>query len=555
MKLNVLLGIFVLSSVFTLSCANLNAQKKTPQKNTSGYTIKGQVRGIADCPVYLANYYGNKLYYNDTTACDKNGRFQFPGKPFDEQGKYALVIPGPKYFDFIIGSEDIDFDTDTLDLIGHLKFNKSEENKAFYDYVRFINSKRVERQPHDMLLADTLLTDEQKEPSIKKVKELNDQVINYQKKLVADHGNLLVGKFVKMSMELEIPSAPEGVDEAMWKYRWYINNYWTMSDLSDNRMVRDQAFHTMLDRYINKVIPQIPDTIAKKASELIDGVADQPDLFKYMVHFVTYNGLTSKLMCMDKVFVHMVDKYYKTGKAVWMDEEKLKELVDDANNRRRVMCDAKIPNVILPDTSDVNWVSLYDVDAKYTVVAIWESTCGHCKKELPKLLKVYDEWKDRGLEVYSIGNDYERAPWKKFLREKGLTEWINVSDDPAIGNENPDTVRYLLSRGITTIESLNFRQTFNISSTPVLFLLDKDKNIIAKQLNSQQISDLLEHLENKNGEGSIDGMMVKDPDDEDDDEQHEETPKEKSKGAAKSDHKSATEGKKTKPDKSKSKPN
>ncbi|MCB0761908.1 MAG: redoxin domain-containing protein, partial [Flavobacteriales bacterium] len=479
------LNLFLLT---LLSAISFSLFAQDQNRKDVDYTIKGQIKGISDTTVYLANYYGNKLYYNDTTYCDKNGNFSFMGKPFDEQGKYAIVIPGPKYFDILVAGENIEFTTDTLNLVEHLNVKKSVDNKVFFDYMKYINEKRKERSPYEVLANDSTIPADQKDAAIESIKKLNDEVMAYQNNLVEQYGDRLIGKYILMTLDVEIPTeVPEGEEEQMWRYMWYRNHYWDHCDLTDNRIVRDQTFHKLLEKYVNKVLPQIPDSISIMMTDLIDSVEPHADIYKYMIHYTTYNAQTSNIMCMDKVMVNMVDTYYKKGKATWMTDEKLAELIEASDKKKPTLCDEIVPNIILPDTTDVNWKALYDVDAKYTAIVIWESTCGHCKKEMPKLKAVYDEWHDKGLEIYAIGNDYEREPWKKFIRKHGIGDWIHVSDDPAISNENPDTVRYLLMTGVTNIESLNFRNTFDVFSTPKIYLLDEDKRVIAKQLNSDQI--------------------------------------------------------------------
>jgi hypothetical protein len=49
----------------------------------------------------------------------------------------------------------------------------------------------------------------------------------------------------------------------------------------------------------------------------------------------------------------------------------------------------------------------------------------------------------------------------------------------------------------TTLQSLNYQQTYDIYSTPKVFVLDKDKKIIAKNLSISQLEDLLDRLQNK----------------------------------------------------------
>jgi hypothetical protein len=106
---------------------------------------------------------------------------------------------------------------------------------------------------------------------------------------------------------------------------------------------------------------------------------------------------------------------------------------------------------------------------------------------------LYDEWKPKGLEIYAIGNDFETAPWKEFVEEKGYTDWINVSDNPEVNAQ--DSAMALIYSGVTNLESLNFRTTFDVYATPKIFLLDKDKKIVAKQIGAEQLVDILGRLE------------------------------------------------------------
>ena len=136
---------------------------------------------------------------------------------------------------------------------------------------------------------------------------------------------------------------------------------------------------------------------------------------------------------------------------------------------------------------------MHDIEAKYTLICIWESTCGHCKKEMPKLERIYDQWNPRGLEIFAIGNDFEPEPWQEYLREKELTKWVNVSDNPLINAQ--DSATALIYGGVTNLESLNFRTTFDVYATPKMFLLDEDKNILAKQVGAVQLAEILSQME------------------------------------------------------------
>ena len=53
-------------------------------------------------------------------------------------------------------------------------------------------------------------------------------------------------------------------------------------------------------------------------------------IFQYVVNYITSTYERSKIMGMDAVFVHMVEKYYMTNQCDWINEEQLKKIVERA---------------------------------------------------------------------------------------------------------------------------------------------------------------------------------------------------------------------------------
>lgn len=477
---------FISALVLLIFVLPAGAQVKT--------TIKGTIHGLKDTTIYLANYYGNKLYYNDTTRVDSKGNYTFKGKPFNECGKYALVMPGPKFYDFLVADEDIVIEADTSNRIEKIVVKKSENNKIFFDYINFINGKRAAREPLDKVLNDSTKTEAEKAPYLERLKTLNNEVIAYQKNLISKNPDMLVSKIIKMSMDIEVPDAPAAMtdeEKKLWAYYYYRSHYWDNTDLQDPRLVRDQSFHKLIEKYITQTLPQIPDTMTMEAKKLIDRTIGNEDAFKYIVHQFTYNFETSKIMCMDEGFVYMVDNYYSKGLCTWMKEDKIKEMKKSADEKRHCLCGEVGYNIILPDSSN-KWQDMYKLDSKYTLLVIWESTCGHCKKEVPKINDLYKKWKDKGLSVYAVHNNLEVDKWKKFISENNL-EFVNVCRTPGIMNQ--DSATKLIYSGVTTLQSLNFHQYWDVNSTPKVYLMDRDHKVIAKSLGADQFDELLQKLE------------------------------------------------------------
>ena len=449
-----------------------------------------KVDGLGADTVYLANYYGSRLFYNDTTVASSDGTFTFPGKEYVQCGKYAIVLPGPVLFDFLLVEEPMEFHTSLHNPQGDMKVIQSDENHTFYNYLRFINDKRTERAPFDKILKDSSATMPDVAAAKDGLNSLTKQVLNLQSSIVSDPKEYLFGKYLKMTQEVEMADTPEGVEnEDLWKYIYYRRHYWDNVDLDDPRLVRDGSLHTLIDRYWSKVLPPDPDTLYVEAIKLLDRVRGNSEMFKYFLHHMTFESESSQVMCMDKVFVKLVNQYYASGQVDWLNEEQLKKIVDRAKELRHTMCGEYAHNVTLPGLDLNKWHSLYDVEAKYTLLVIWESTCGHCKKEMPILQKIYEEWNSKGLEIYAIGNDFESEPWQEYLKDSDYKDWIHVSDNPQVNQQ--DSAMALIYSGTTDLLSLNFRTTFDVFSTPKLFLLDEDKKILAKQLGALQVAEII----------------------------------------------------------------
>ena len=58
-----------------------------------------------------------------------------------------------------------------------------------------------------------------------------------------------------------------------------------------------------------------------------------------------------------------------------------------------------------------------------------------------------------------------------------------------------DSATKLIYGGVTTLQSLNFHQYWDVNSTPKVYLMDKDHKIIAKSLGAEQLEDLLNKIE------------------------------------------------------------
>lgn len=86
----------------------------------------------------------------------------------------------------------------------------------------------------------------------------------------------------------------------------------------------------------------------------------------------------------------------------------------------------------------------------------------------------YDKYKSKGFEIMAVNIESKREPWIKFIEEHKLN-WINVS--------NAD-------------HWYNLKDTYDVYSTPVVYILDANKKIIAKRIGAEQLADFAERFLN-----------------------------------------------------------
>jgi peroxiredoxin len=81
----------------------------------------------------------------------------------------------------------------------------------------------------------------------------------------------------------------------------------------------------------------------------------------------------------------------------------------------------------LPDLNG-KLVSLYQLKGKVVLIDFWASWCGPCRHNNPRLVKLYNKYHDRGLEIYGVSLDEDEGSWKKAVHHDKLS-WIQVIDD------------------------------------------------------------------------------------------------------------------------------
>jgi len=435
-----------------------------------GYVVKFKIHGLKDSICLVANYYGNGTYVTDTLEVDGKGIATFTAPADQPRGVYILVISDKVYFDFVLNNDmKFTMETDKRDPVGEMKISGSLDNEEFYAYMRY-NQEKFKRI---QALQQHLKTIENNEDSVKvindQIVQLNNEIIDYKLNIARERPFSFLAMLINAMKEpviTEVPTLPNGRKDSTYAYRYFKEHYWDDMNLADNRLIRTPVFHNKLKKYFDQVVVQNPDSIFKESVILIEKARPDPEMFKYIVWFITYHYENSEIMGFDKVFVDIVDQYYVTGEATWVSGPVLENILKKANRIRPLLLGSHAPNMIMMDTTD-QLVSLYNVNAFITILLFWDPDCGHCEKEIPHLRELYDKYKEKyELEIFSVCSDTSMAKMKEHIQKKKMT-WVNVNGPRTLTGD--------------------YHELYDIQTTPVIYILDRDKRILAKRLQSDQV--------------------------------------------------------------------
>jgi thioredoxin-related protein len=115
-------------------------------------------------------------------------------------------------------------------------------------------------------------------------------------------------------------------------------------------------------------------------------------------------------------------------------------------------------------------VKLSGIGSEYTLLVFWSTACPHCVSMMPRLKELYSGQQPKRYEVMSVSIDTSRAAWTNYIKEEKLN-WINVSDLKGFNGKSADD--------------------YNIYATPTIFLLDREKKILAKPITLMELEQAL----------------------------------------------------------------
>lgn len=443
----------------------------------NNYEITVSITGLRDSTIFLAYHFGDKQYITDTTVLDAMGNGVFSGKEKLAQGIYMIVLPGKKYFELLM-SDDQNFSLSCSynDYFNTLRFNGSDENTAFLAYQKKWGSLQQKSLSNSKRLQSNKANQDSVRILNEKQRIIESEMKAYLQSVFDENRNNLLGILVKSLIPIEIPEfriadGTHNPDSVRWvkRYNYNKDHFFDNIDLTDDRLIRTPILQARLEAFFTNVVIQSADSINREIDKIIRKCESNPKMFQFIAVYLFNHFRESEIMGHDAVLVKLADDIYLSGKADWISNDFKNDLQRQVELLRHNLIGLKAKDLIMNSYKGI-YVSLYDIEKDFTILYFWEPNCGFCKEYTPKLRDYYQRAKDEDVEVFAVCTISNKEEWSKYIEDNKLT-WINGWD--------PD-------------RSTRFDYYYNVQSTPMIYILDKNKKIIAKKISIDDVPSFLE---------------------------------------------------------------
>ena len=154
--------------------------------------------------------------------------------------------------------------------------------------------------------------------------------------------------------------------------------------------------------------------------------------------------------------------------------DRIRQKIESNSNKQKIKIGMQAPDFTAPNPQGKQ-ITLSEIKGKVTIVDFWASWCKPCRIENPNLVKLYEKYHSKGLEIISVS--LERANQKDIWIEaikKDQLNWYNVSNlkfwtDP-------------------------IAQTYSVNSIPATFILDENGTVVAERLRGAELEAKIKNL-------------------------------------------------------------
>ena len=382
---------------------------------------------------------------------------------------YRFILDRDHHTDFIFNKEDVYIEVDYDSFDDPVKKIQSKENLCYYEFLRNQASFRKKFSLLTPLLGIYPKDDKFYKEIVIKVEQTQKDYLDYIEGVMKKQSQLFASKMIAVNDFVPFDVSLSEMD----RKKFIRAHFFDKVPMRDTSLLRTNVYANKVIEYLsfysNQELPQklLEKEFIKAVDVILATIPMEPTVYDFVLSYLVGGFEKFKF---EEVLNHIYENYLvKLG----CENDKVKsDLASRIDGYQKMAIGKTAPEFSVPDLSGKP-VTIATSTKDYILLVFWASWCPHCQQMIPALEKIYDGTSDRKFEVVTISLDTAAAPWKDYL-SKQKTTWYNCSE-------------------LKGWES-KVAKDYHIYATPTMFLLDRQRKIIAKPIT---ISDLQEDLVEK----------------------------------------------------------
>jgi peroxiredoxin len=426
--------------------------------------------------------YTPKITVLDTAVVQEGGLVSFRHAARLPTGMYRIGVK-KKTFEFFLSegeSQSFSVHFNLNEGLTTAKFDGSRENAAFAAYAKFMQDHIAARQK----LQVRLQQNSQQPDSVKVINEQIEQVVREVKdnwtKLAKKYKNKVLGMFIAAVRDFE-PEPPVITDSTAnrdslyreYYYTFYKNHFFDPYSFSSPYLLRTPFYARAINTYFTKILKPSEQEAREQIAWLLQQVEQNKPVYQYTVRelYDLYKSVPYHPE-LEQLYVEIGQNYIVGKPEMWEDSVWVAKIAHAVQIAALNPKGGQAIDLKLNDLSG-NAISLYDVQSDYTVLYFFNPQCGTCAVVTPELHKIYQKYKNKGMQVFAVYVDRDKDMWMKYIVDNQYLDWINVWDGD---------------------ETAGIYDKYDLHAIPMIYLLDKNKVIIERDVAQGKLDKMLDKV-------------------------------------------------------------
>jgi len=419
----------------------------------SAQTINVSVVNLNEANAALSSLSGERITFIDSLIVHK-WEFKFSLDKL-HSGIYRLTFNNKTWLDFIYDNEDIEIETDAINILDNLKVIKSESNQIYYEFVKLNKDYKTKTELLSLILTRYPNKDDYYNSTKEKLIQVQENYLYFVNVEAQAKPNSFIARYVRSAqlpvIDIEIP-----LEEQLSHLKTHaldnVNFY-------DDGLIYSDAFTNKTIEYLTYYRnPQLPlGLLEQEFMKAIDSVLGKANVNEIVYkHIVEYLLDGFKKFGFDNVINYIVENYVIKDD-ICLDESLSTALERRIQQTRNFKTGNTVPDIVMKNETGKE-IKLSSLNSDKILLVFYSTDCPHCTGLLPELYKLYTEQKNKDFEVLAISLDEDKDAWQEYIKTNGYN-WINLND----------------SNGWSSKAASDYF----IYATPTMFLVDGERKILA----------------------------------------------------------------------------